>query len=48
MCVVCVPSYFWFGGQSIQEFNLVEVAEEDRDITINGVETVVEDEWWVV
>ena len=48
MCMVCVPSHFWFGGQSSQELNLVEVTEEGRDITINGVETVVEDEWWVV
>ena len=42
--VVGKPFHFWFDGQLSQDFSLVEVEEEGRDITIDWVETVVEDE----
>ena len=42
--VVGKLSHFWFDGQLSQDFSLVEVEEEGRDITIDWVETVVEDE----
>ena len=44
MRVVGKPFHFWFDGQLSQDFSLVEVEEEGRDITIDWVETVVEDE----
>ena len=41
MGVAGVPSYFWLGDQSSKKFGLIELVDESRDITINGVKAIV-------
>ena len=47
-CVVGVHSYFQFGCKPSQEFSLVEVMEERRDIIVDWVEVVLENKYWAV
>ena len=43
-----VPAHFWFGGESSKKFSLIKLVHKGRDITIYGIQAIVEKEWWVV